>query len=98
MKKVGDLTVNDGSGLLDNEGMCDSLIQDLNNLIKSISSGQYLQYCGIAVQMVQKLANLKSGIKKDMQSMKDKVEDLKHMNDELAAQVYKIEKDGGEND
>ena len=32
MKKAGDITVNDGKGLMDNEGLCDSLLLDLNNL------------------------------------------------------------------
>ena len=96
MKKVGEMTVNDGNGLFDNEGLCDSLILDCNNAVKSICSGQYVQFCGTIVQMVKKLANLKDGIKKDMQSMADKVEELKRMNEELNAQISNMsKKDGG---
>ena len=98
MKKIGDMTVNDGKGLFDNEGLCDSLIMDCNNAVKSLTGGNYVQFCGIIVQMVQKLANLKEGIKKDMDSMKDKVEELKKMNDSLVEQMtgLPVDKEGAE--
>lgn len=97
-RKVGDITVNDGKGLFDNEGLCDSLILDLNNLPKALMSGQYIQFCAIVTGMGQKLANLKKGIKADMDSMKEKVEDLKRINDSLFEQKtgLPVEKDGVE--
>lgn len=88
MKKIGDLTVNDGKGLMDNEGLCDSLINDLNNLVKQFITGQYIIGCSLVTAMSQKLINLKKGIHDDMQSMKDKVEELKRMT---------AEKDGDDN-
>lgn len=91
VKKVGNLTVNDGGGLYDNEGLCDTLINDLNNLIKQFMNGQYIVGCSVAAQMAQKLINLKKGIKADLDSMREKVEDLKRLNDSL------IEKDGAGN-
>jgi hypothetical protein len=95
-KKVGDVTVNDGKGLFDNEGLCDSLINDLNSLPKLLMTGQYIQFCAIVTGMCQKLVNLKKGIKTDMDSMKEKVEDLKRMNDSLFEQAtgLPVEKDG----
>lgn len=100
MKRVGDLTVNDGNGLFDNEGLCDSLIADCNNAVKHLCSGQYLQFCGQMIQITKKLTNLKTGIRNDMQALVNKVEELKRMNDELAEQVYglPVKKDGGGND
>ena len=86
MKKIGDLTVNDGKGLMDNEGMCDSLINDLNDLVKQFMNGQYIIGCSIITGMSQKLLNLKNGIADDMQSMQDKVEELKRLNDHLTEQ------------
>ena len=86
------MTLNDGKGLYDNEGLCDTLIADLNNLPKLLMTGQYIQYCAAVTGMAQKLANLKEGIKKDMDSMKENVEQLKRINDLLIA-----EKDGAEN-
>ena len=95
-KKIGDVTVNDGKGLFDNEGMCDSLIVDLNNLQKMLMTGQYIQYCVTITSMGQKIVNLKKGIKADMDSMKEKVEELKRMNDSLVEQITElpVKKDG----
>lgn len=86
-KKVGDLTVNDGKGLLDNEGACDSLIEDLNKLPKQLIDGQFINFCVIITGMAQKLVNLKKGIKTDLDSMKEKVDELKKMNDSLVEQM-----------
>ena len=86
------MKVNDGKGLYDNEGLCDTLIADLNNLPKLLMTGQYIQYCATITGMAQRLVNLKEGIRKDMDSMKEKVEDLKRINDRLIT-----EKDGVEN-
>ena len=99
-KKIDGMTLNDGKGLYDNEGLCDSLIMDCNSLVKILLSGNYVQFCNAIVQMVKKLVNLKEGIKKDMDSMKNKVEDLKRMNDSLVEQMTGLpaEKDGADND
>ena len=77
------MTVNDGKGIYDNEGLCDLLINDLNNLPKLLVSGQYIQFCAAVTGMAQKLINLKEGITKDMDSMKEKLEELKRVNDNL---------------
>ena len=101
-KKIGELTVNDGKGLLDNEGLCDSLINDCNGLVKTICNGNYILFCNTVVQMTIKLSNLKNGIKADLDSMKGKVEELKRMNDSLVEQmtglpVEKEDENNGEN-
>lgn len=99
MKQVGDLTVNDGKGLMDNEGLCDSIINDLNNLVKQLLSGQYIVGCTVITEMAQKLINLQKGIRNDMQSMKDKLEELKRINDDLMQQIsgVPIEREGDSN-
>ena len=98
-KNVGDLTVNDGKGLFDNEGLCDSLLLDLNSLQKMLMTGQYIQYCATVTGMGQKIVNLKKGIQADLDSMKEKVEELKRMNDSLVEQMtgLPVEKDGADN-
>ena len=93
MKKVGDITVNDGKGLMDNEGLCDSLLLDLNNVPKLLMTGQYIQFCALISSMGQKLVNLKKGIKADRQAMEEKYNDLKQLNDRLVRQIP-VEKDG----
>ena len=99
MKKVGDLTVNDGKGLMDNEGLCDSLIVDLNNLLKVLIDGQFVKFCALIVGMVQKISNLKKGISDEMNLMKEKVDELKRMNDALMEQItgLPVEKEGESN-
>ena len=72
---------------MDNEGLCDSLLLDLNNLTKVLMNGQYIQFCAMISSMAKKVVNLKKGITDDMQSMKDKVEELKRMNDDLVEQI-----------
>ena len=77
------ITVNDGEGLYDNAGLCDTLKIDLNDLLKSINSGQLIQAAGFVIQIVQKLDNLKKGIKADLASKDEIIEELKKINDSL---------------
>ena len=71
-KKINDGT---GLGLMDNEGLIDSLISDCNNSVKQLTCGNYIAWCNINVQMVQKLANLKVGVHNDTESLRKQVED-----------------------
>lgn len=96
-KKIGDLTVNDGHGLLDNEGLCDSLVEDLNNLLKNIAAGQYIRVSSLVLEMVQKLMNLKKGIRNDRKSLEDQLEDLRRLNNELAEKAFGAPEDSEDN-
>jgi hypothetical protein len=87
MIDANNVPVNDGKGLYDNSGLCDTLLVDLNNLIKYMANGQYLQFCVTVTGMSQKVINLKKGIKTDMDSLKDNIEELKRMNDRLQEQL-----------
>lgn len=87
MKTNEKIPVNDGGGLYDNEGLCDSLILDCNNAVKVLFSGNYVSFCNVIVQMVQKLSNLKKGIKNDMAGKDETIEELKRMNDSLMEQI-----------
>ena len=80
--------VNDGGGLFDSDGIIDTLIVDCNEIPKALSSGEYVRFCNIIVQMVQRLALLRSGIKNDAESMRKQIEELKEI----------LHKQGGEND
>lgn len=99
MKKLGDLTVNDGKGLFDNEGLCDSMLNDLNNMLKAFSAGQHVQACIIVSGMAQKLVNLKKGIKDDSEAQVKKIEELKAENSRIVEQLtgLPVDKDGAEN-
>lgn len=86
------IKINDGKGLFDNEGLCETLIADLNNLPKLLFNGQFIMFCQKISEMGLKLTNLHKGIFEDRKSMKDQIEELKKINDELLKQLS--EKDG----
>lgn len=69
---MNDIKVNDGNGLFDYEGLIDTLILDCNDIPAMLMRGQNVQFCKRLVDMVQKLANLKTGLKADFES-RDKV-------------------------
>lgn len=72
----GNIKVNDGDGLLDFEGLIDTLVVDCNELPKAIFTGQNVRFCALVVQMVQRLSLLKQGVKNDIESLKKQVDDL----------------------
>lgn len=72
-----DVKVNDGGGLLDNIGLIDTLIVNCNDLPKAMAAGEYVKFCGMIVEMVQKLAQLKIGIRNDMKSLQNRIDEMK---------------------
>ena len=102
MEKYKTPSVNDGKGFYDNDGLCDSLIVDCNELGKALAGGQYISFCGRLYQMVQKIQSLKTGIKADRDAQDRKIEELKNVNNSLVEQITGLpvektsEKDGAE--
>jgi len=97
------MTLNDGGGLYDNSGLCDTLISDCNAAIKAVVSGQYIQFCAMMVQITQKIMNLKKGIAADLEARDKTIHDLNimldHMQQKLTGLPVDNEDDGGaEND
>ena len=92
------MTVNDGKGLFDNSGLCDSLINDLNSLPKLLIDNQFILFSSVVSQMGQKLLNLKTAIGKETESKNRTIEHLKSM---LKAngteEIIDSEKDGAGN-
>lgn len=87
---MDEIKVNDGGGLYTNEGLVDTIIADYNTLPRLLVENQFIKAAALYASVAQRLANLKKGIKVDMDSMKAKVEELKAMNESL-------KKDGGNN-
>ena len=81
------MTVNDGKGLWDNAGLIDTLILDCNNMTKALVEGNYVKYCNINVQAVQKLASLKEGIQKDIAAKDETIRELFAKCEELSKRV-----------
>lgn len=96
--QTGKPPVNDGGGLYDNEGLIETLVVDCNELPKMLINGQFIKFSATLVQMVQKLANLKEGIKNDMASKDKIIAELTETNNDLAEQVYGIPVDRGGED
>ena len=89
------MNINDGNGLYDGVGLCDTLITDCNNLVKNLASGQYIQFCTVIVSMIQKLLNLKKGIAADLASKDQIIEELKRANDALIEEKTGLSVDRG---
>ena len=91
-EKIGDLPVNNGSGLFDDDGLFTSLITDLNKLPRLLIDNQFIAACDLTSQMAQKIATLNSGTQKEKEEFRNKIEELKRQNSELMEQLSK--KDG----
>lgn len=64
-------------GLYTNSELVDTIIVDLNNIIKETVNGQYIQACTIITQTAQKLINLRTAIDNDLKSKDKTIDDLK---------------------
>ena len=91
MNEQGELKVNDGGGLMDVEGLIDSLIIDCNNAVKAVASGEYIGWCGISVRMVQKLSALKEGVTGSFKINDERIQELKRQNDELRQRIIEYQ-------
>lgn len=63
--------------IMTNSELIESLILDLNNSLKEITSGQYINFCSIVYQMAQKLINLRNTIDNDLKNREQTIETLK---------------------
>ena len=83
-RNLGDgVTVNDGKGLLDNDGLMETIIADANDAVKGITSGNYILFCDRMVQIVQKVALLRKNYKQEMDAKIKQIEELKTANHNL---------------
>lgn len=88
MKKIGDITVNDGKGLYDSEGLCDTLMMDINRIQKLLIDNQFIAFCDLIAKMGQKINNLKKGIRADLDAKDEEIADLQRLNNELAEKAF----------
>ena len=88
---MNDKTNNVG-GLLDTNGMIDSLIADCNDLVKQVVSGNYLVFCAKVVEAVQKLTKLKEGVANEKNLLQSEIAELKRFNADLSNLVCSAEK------
>lgn len=65
------------NGIYTNAELVDTLISDMNNLLRTACEGQYVQACAVVTQIAQKLINLREGIKADLDNKNKTIEELK---------------------
>ena len=65
------------NGLYTNSELVDTIIADLNRIIKEALNGQYIEACCHVTQAAQKLVNLRTNIDKDLKSRDNTIENLK---------------------
>lgn len=65
------------NGIYTNTEIMDSVIVDLNDMVKELVGGQYIQACCIVAQMSQKLLNLRNTINNDLKNREKTIETLK---------------------
>lgn len=74
-------------GTFTNIELVETLIVDLNNLLKCLIEGQYVLACSLVAQMGQKLANLRNGIQADLDGKDRVIEGLKEQLRNTGAEV-----------
>ena len=95
MNDQEELKVNDGGGLMDAEGLIDTLIIDCNEIPKSLCSGMYIQFCAKMVEMVQKLSALKEGVTGSFKINDERIQELRAQNDELRQRIIEYQEKEG---
>lgn len=65
------------NGLYANTELVETIIVDLNNVVKEQLSGQYVQACFLISQIAKKLVNLRKGIEADINNKNEIIEQLK---------------------
>lgn len=65
------------NGIYTNSELLDSLLVDLNNVLKEQQNGQFIQACRIVAQMTQKIVNLRETIDNDLRNREETIEILK---------------------
>lgn len=65
------------NGIYTNSELIETILNDLNDYMKSQAHGQYLQSCIIMGNVAQKLVNLRNGIDADLKNKDETIENLK---------------------
>ena len=95
-KEIGGATVNDGKGLYDNEGLCETLITDLNRLPRLLIDGQFIGACDLLAKMAQKANCIRKGIRNDMESRDEQIRKLTEKLQEAVDEIFRLHGDAAE--
>lgn len=65
------------NGIYTNSELVDTMLSDMNNLLRYGLDGQYVQACAVVTQIAQKLVTLRDSIKADIANKDKTIEELK---------------------
>lgn len=77
-------------GLYTNSELIQSVICDLNNLLKEQAGGQYINACAIVTSISAKLVSLKSSIDNDLKNRDETIETLKEQLRQHGVEVVEV--------
>ena len=90
--KEEQISVNDGGGLYDRNGMLDGLILDCESVMKAIMAGSGIRLASLLVEMVQKLTALKKGVAEEVKNLTEERDQAREYADEMARALMKSTK------
>lgn len=76
--------------MLTNEELIDTMLVDVNTLPRMLFDGQYISFCGRISEIARKLVTLKKGIRADLDSKNEVIEQLKAQLREIGCNVQDI--------
>lgn len=82
-RNVGNVTVNDGGGLEDTNGYIDRIIVACNDAVRCLLNGQNIGFCARMTDIANKLINLKDGVQKEHDALREQVRGLEQANHDL---------------
>jgi hypothetical protein len=65
------------NGIYTNSELVDTMLSDMNNLLRYGLDGQFIQACAVVTQIAQKLVTLRDSIKADIANKDKTIEELK---------------------
>ena len=65
------------NGIYTNSELVDTMLSDMNNLLRYALDGQFVQACAVVTQVAQKLVTLRDSIKADIANKDKTIEELK---------------------
>ena len=78
------------NGTYTNSEIIGSLINDLNELIKSQTAGEHIKACSLVVGMTQKLVNLRKTIDDDIKSREETISHLKEQLRSAGVEIVEV--------
>ena len=94
------------NGVYTNVELIETILVDLNNMLKELCNGQYINACNDVTQIAKKLINLRENVDNDLKNREQIIEQMKEELRnagreivEYTPQEYieKLEKDGAQN-